>query len=298
MKTKSKLFSLFLSGVIASMLLISCEENSNDIDIPSIPDIETKSADVNDITYADEVVDEVTDIADEAMELYDSRNSSLKKGGKFQYSRLNECVTVTIEITSEYKIITIDFGEEGCEGKDGRIRTGQIVIKHTGNYWDGSEMHFSFVNYFVDGNQVIGEKHVIRSFNADSLRVENIIAEGAVIFADSSGTLTRSAEYERIVVEGSDTRKKRDDVISRTGGSICTLTDGTQITSTILDPLIRKNEPGCFMFFVSGIKEIVKGDESPITIDYGDGTCDNLAEITQDGITEVIELKSHRNKKH
>lgn len=293
--TKSNLFRILFSGLaITTLFLVSCSDADDTIDIPEI-----ESASVEDINYTDEVFDEVTDLGDEAMDLYESNNSDLKSGELFSYSRLSECVTVSKDSTDNGIIVTIDFGEENCEGNDGRDRRGKIIATHIGNYWDGyAEISFAFVDFFVDDNQVIGEKSIIRTMSSDSLRVETITADGAIIFADSSGTFTRVAEHVRTTIEGSDTRKKRDDVVERIGESTCTLIDGTVITTTIIEPLVRMNEQGCAMFFVSGIIQIIKGDESPLTVDYGDGTCDNLAEITQDGVTEVIELGSHRHRNH
>ena len=129
-----------------------------------------------------------------------------------------------------------------------------------------------------------------------SLSGENI--SGSIILADGTGTITYTSDKVRTIVVGSDTFTRFDDVIETTGNSNCVLADGTEITMTILSPLVRKTELGCFMYIVEGVREIIKTDESPISINYGDGTCDNLAEVTQDGVTVTIELKRkrpHRN---
>ena len=44
------------------------------------------------------------------------------------------------------------------------------------------------------------------------------------------------------------------------------------------------------------VKEVEGG--STVVIDYGDGTCDNLIDITKDGVTETVEYKGHKRKLH
>ena len=47
---------------------------------------------------------------------------------------------------------------------------------------------------------------------------------------------------------------------------------------------------------LSGIVEITRADET-MTIDYGDGECDNIAHVSKDGVTEEIELNSGQFRK-
>ena len=48
------------------------------------------------------------------------------------------------------------------------------------------------------------------------------------------------------------------------------------------------------MIPVEGIKVKKFEDGTIVTIDYGDGTCDNLVTITKDGVTETVELQGLR----
>ena len=45
-------------------------------------------------------------------------------------------------------------------------------------------------------------------------------------------------------------------------------------------------------YIKSGTVKLFK-DNSNVIIDYGDGTCDNVATVTTDGVTEEISLNSH-----
>lgn len=295
-KVKKQTKAVLLILVIMSFAVISCNksevEPNTDI-ISSI--IEDKNYSIEDETYATDVFEETIDIGDEAVEYFDANSSMLKSGSKHRFNRLNECATVTREVVDSVYTVTIDFGETNCLGNDGRERRGKIIMTHTGNYWNDTCMiRHTYENYYVDDNQIIGERNVLRYRNQDSTIVSSIVAEESIIFADTSGVLTITAEHVRTVIEGYTTKTKKDDVYELIGQTITVNTEDVVCTSTIVEPLIRSNKPECFKYFISGIRQIVKGDESPVIIDYGDGTCDNLVEITKDGVTEVVELSRKR----
>lgn len=299
----SALMLIAISGFV--FLLTSCEEKT-DIDTPAL----NTSVNVDDELYTSEVFEEIVEIGDEATDLLDGADSGLKDasidlegngrcdtvhGGNHNI-RLSECVTIIKEITDSIITTTIDFGEVNCLCNDGRERRGKIIMVHEGKYWDGLVFTtFTFQEFFVDDNQIIGEKTVSQSINADGFRESVIDISGSIILADGSGTITYEADKVRTIVEGSETPTKRDDVTETTGGSTCVLADGTEKTMNIITALVRTNEEECYRYIVEGIREITATDLPTITINYGDGTCDNLAEITVDGVTTVIEL--HRKRR-
>jgi hypothetical protein len=291
MKTKifNKKLAVFITMALFAFVIVSC--NNDDTATP-----ESNYSDIVDESYASEVFDEIEDIGDEAVDYLD--NASVSKSGtesNWRYNRLSPCATITRIYDVDMVSTTIDFGEENCLCNDGRERRGKIFINHYGYYWAGDvEIDYSFENYFVDDNQLTGSKNVIRTINETGNRQSDILVDGAMILANNAGTITWYAERMREVIEGSDTRDKSDDVIEVTGFSNGTLADGTAISCEIITPLIRINEIGCYRYFVSGVRKIIKGEEPEITIDYGDGTCDNLAELTQDGVTTIIEIKRRK----
>jgi hypothetical protein len=250
-------------------------------------------------SYASEMFDEVEDLGDEAVDYLDnsgSTKSANETEGLDNYNRLSPCATITKVYIEDTVLVTIDFGDENCLCNDGRERRGKMYINHYGYYWgEGDvEIEFSFDNYFVDDNQLIGTRNVYRYMNENQHRVSEIICDGSVVLADDAGTITRHAEHVRELLEGSETHYKYDDVIQLTGSSNATLADGIKISGEITTPLIRRNEEGCFRYFVSGVRQIMHGEDE-IIIDYGDGTCDNLAEFTKNGETHTYEIR-HRQK--
>lgn len=225
------------------------------------------------------------------------RHDTLQAHGDYM-RRLSDCVIMTRDLneTEDQVTMTINYGSEGCEGLDGKIRSGKIIITRSGNmYWDGNTSSvITFENYFVDGNQVLGTKTITGSINNAGNRLHQVIINGQIILADEVGTINWEAERTREVVEGSDTHIKSDDVIHITGFSSGTSSDGSIFSSEIIDPLVRIHELGCLGYYVSGIVNITRGADTQIVINYGDGTCDNLAEVTTNGVTEIVELNRRR----
>ncbi|MGE4287214.1 MAG: hypothetical protein AB7E36_00895 [Salinivirgaceae bacterium] len=291
MKTVTKKIGLAVLVLLGMFLVTTSCNKEETLDTPAL------TANVDGELYTAEVFDEIAEIGDEALDLAETGETNLKTGVVFGYSRLSECVTVTKVITDTLITTTIDFGEVNCLCNDGRERRGKIIMTHEGHYWDGTVyIDFAFDNFFVDDNQIVGEKQVMQTINNDGNRESVISINGSLILADGSGTISIVAERVRTIVVGSDTKTKRDDIIETTGNSTVTLADGTVVTTDILSPLVRKHEMNCFMYIVQGVLQIVHGEESPITIDYGNGECDNLATVTQDGVSVVVELQRKCNK--
>lgn len=262
----------------------SCDKNDSLND-----DVNTGG--IADVNYADQVFDELDDLADEANDAAESSEALLKSGGLNKFYHIGDCATVTRTKTGDSIVTVVNYGDTNCLSEDEHYRRGKVIITHTGAIWDeGAEIEIAFDNFFVDDNQILGSKTISRYINNNGQPESNIVVEGSMILANNAGTITRSANRVRTITEGYTTKYRWDDVIEVSGNAKTTLADGTVVTSTIISPLMRKNEQGCFKYFIKGTREIVKGDASPITIDYGDGECDNLAEVTQDGVTITIEL--------
>lgn len=284
--------SILLLGSIS--IFTACNKSNT-----TFRDFNNRSLDVAlDQSFAAELFDEIVEISDEVMNINLNDLKSGEMNGN-RNMRCGSCATVTKETVGESVITTVDFGEEGCTGQDGRLRQGKIIITKTGNYWDGDVIVLhEFENYFVNGNQLTGTKTTTGYINEAGNRQMDIVDNGAIILAEDGGTITWTAQRTREIIEGSDTREKNDDVIQVTGSSAGISATGDNFTCEIVVPLIRKNPQDCSRFYVSGMTEIVKGDGTEITINYGDGTCDNLAEVTTNGETEIVELQGHRRRMH
>ncbi|HAG15286.1 MAG TPA: hypothetical protein DCG69_02020 [Bacteroidales bacterium] len=243
-------------------------------------------AQIQDETMATDLFDEVVEIGEEV----EFTTSDKSTETTLNY-RLSDCVTVTRVFSGTTRTTTIDFGAANCEGPDGKLRRGKIIIVRTGFYFAGPvTATYTFENYFVDDNQLTGTKTYSGAFNEDRTYTSTFVTDGSIILADGSGTILWHSEKTRFISEGADTWGFADNKVEVTGFSNGVTADGAAFSSEIAEPLVRIYQESCFRFYVSGIVNIHKADGTEITIDYGDGTCDNLAEVTINGVTEVIEL--------
>jgi hypothetical protein len=78
-----------------------------------------------------------------------------------------------------------------------------------------------------------------------------------------------------------------DDVYQFTGQSTGTGADNKTFTTTITSPLVKKLN--C-KWFKSGTMEIQPQDNPLITLDFGNGTCDNQATATVNGVAYPITM--------
>lgn len=275
------LITITVFGITAT--LSSCEDDNQE-------SYEEKSISVvEDDSYASETFDEIEDISDEAADLNNLKSSENTIEGTI----ITDCATVTIEGDSDSTIMTIDFGNNNCECEDGRYRRGKIIATYSGNYWDDNRIiNYSFENYFVDDNQVTGTKKLTRFFNNDSgNRGSHTIVDGAIILANSGGTISWNSDRSREVVQGTGTLRRTDDIYQITGSSEGITRDGKSFSSEIISPLVRRLDYGCRRNYVEGILEINQTDGDILNINYGEGDCNRWATVTINGRMYKVYLR-------
>ncbi len=191
------------------------------------------------------------------------------------------CATVTITPTSGFpKTIVIDFGTSCTH--NGITRSGKINIVLTDSVRKtGSQATMTFTNYFVNLYKVEGT-YTWTNTSTATVRSWTRVTTGGKITApdarywlhDGNRTVTQTA--------GVGTATPTDDIFSVFPGTH-TVTNSSNIsrTCTILEALQRK--VNCANIDKGKIK--VQGPNHYATIDFGDGTCDNLALLSIDGRT-------------
>ena len=205
--------------------------------------------------------------------------------------RLGHCTKISREYAGDSLVTTINYGADSCVAPDGKVRSGKIIMTSIGDYWTGEAViTFNCDNYYVDGNQVLGTSTVTSKINAEGNRESLIKEAGSIVLGDGTGTITLNSEKTRIVTAGTKTAEKHDDVVSVTGTASGTLVSGNTFTSQTLSPLVRDIGKECRGVYISGSTKITISDGTEITVDYGDGTCDNLATVTTNGVSETISL--------
>lgn len=275
-----KLSYLIFAGVL-SCLLASCDKNETPANIAN--EDTTVIADEN---ATEEVGTEIDAIIDESLTLSISATQLRSAITNDSTNYLTSCPIVSLDTVNTTKILTIDFGSE-CTGKDGKVRSGKIIVKSTSFSKTSVERITTFENYTVEGKKIEGSinKSITRMITAKS-RLATITEDLSITFPDNKGTAHRIAKLTRMYEYGL-VNIVRDDKITTWGTVEFTGIKGNKITKTVdqLTPLVYKI--GCKRI-VSGIQIITRSDKQTLTIDYGDGNCDNIATVTNGSKTWTI----------
>lgn len=204
----------------------------------------------------------------------------------------NERVLCAV-VTRDYpnKTVTIDFGNTNCVGRDGRARRGKIIVRYDSTqFWAANCHHtFTFDNYFVNDNQVTGTKvvTVMQQGIAGNRSVESHLQ---ILLANNGGTIVWNSERTRTMSAGSTTPLNiLDDEYTVTGTTSGTAANGENFTFSVQTPLLRKIL--CPRHFVQGTVLRQRDNRADITVDFGNGDCDNIATVTKEGQTRTITLR-------
>lgn len=190
------------------------------------------------------------------------------------------CPVRTVEMTSGgYPIIiTVDYAG-GCEDQFGVNRSGQLRIVLTGPYKEAptsvtvSTIDYSVNNFDVDGEIVIGQRVISAGQNQ---RFQVNIPE-LNINLNNGSVINWNGNYTFEWVRGDETPGFIfDDEYKITGSSSGTNRDDYEYTAKIEEPLYYTM--GC-RWVHTGKTEIRPTDFKKRTIDFGEGNCDNKAEL-------------------
>jgi len=203
------------------------------------------------------------------------------------------CATVTVDSDEFPKTITIDY-TDGCSDRMGMEKTGVITIYMTDTIINaGAEYTVTFDNLSF-GNRTISKTATITNegTNEDGNWVISFESLSTTTFErdGESYEIVRDFSGEREWQAGFLTPEVEDDILFVSGSGTITVNGEITFTKTIIEPLLI--DRSC-RYPLSGIVEITRDGET-MTIDYGDGECDNIAEVTKDGVTEQIELNACR----
>jgi hypothetical protein len=189
------------------------------------------------------------------------------------------CATITITPAIGFpKTIVIDFGTSCTH--NGITRSGKINITLTDSVRKpGSIATMTFTNYFVNLYKIEGTYTWTNTSTVTTRSWTRVTTGGKITAPDARYWLH---EGNRTVTQtaGVGTPTPTDDVFSIFPGTH-TVTNPSSIsrTCTILEALQRK--VNCANIDKGKIK--VQGPSHYATIDFGDGTCDNLATLSIDG---------------
>ncbi|NDP20134.1 MAG: hypothetical protein GZ091_03515 [Paludibacter sp.] len=190
------------------------------------------------------------------------------------------------------KVITIDFGTNGYIGKRGNVLKGKIIVTLSGRMaLSGSTRTITYDNFFINDNQLKGSKIITNNgLNTDIQPSMTTVAKDTIIRAADGKVVTWNSNRTRTRIDNNATPFVYwDDTFSITGSTNGVNAKGITYTNTIdeTNPLIII---GGYPFFVKG-KVIMESENRSAVMDYGDGTKDNKATLTINGVTKAINLK-------
>ena len=282
-----------LATLAGTLLFSSCKKDEADSDIAD--------TDLQEVSANNETENEADDLqqnADDAVQFFDARLNGSGTTGPNSYSPAGLCWTAVLDPAAH--TITVSF-DSTCQGRNGRYRRGSLLVSYTPNYraTPGATVITVPQQYFVSrtpfsatnpGNRVKGVRTVMNiGLDADSVMVR----EGEISFTDGT-TATWTADKRREWTTGATTEDRSDDVFAITRmhkqGST---RNGRTFTADALTPVIWKR--ACWLN--NGFHNPVQGSvvvkvqgRRDRVIDYGAGTCDNVATVTIGNRTRTIQL--------
>lgn len=282
MNTKQSLkwFSFLL--VFGLIFFMACNEEGEDV---------TFTADEQSAYEGEESTENLFDVVESITNSAINYSDEANAGGRIAETTDPEiaCATIAFSGDASSGSVEINFGD-GCEGPDGKIRKGIVTVTYVGNWLvQGSTVTTSLSGFYVDGIKVEGTRTVTSlgySNSVLSLKVE--LAGGKVTWPDAT-FLTRSSTRTHKLTIG---QTLDDFVLEVTGEAAGITVDGIEYESQIVEPLIFKSacRGNTIYLPVSGTKTITIPDLPLLTVDYGEGDCDNSFLVILDRGSKEITL--------
>ncbi|MEP6676405.1 MAG: hypothetical protein ABJA78_14685 [Ferruginibacter sp.] len=270
MKTKNLLF-LAVSATLVGFS--SCKKTSSAVD-----EYETTFELSADQGIADNLTEDANDVLNEAA--VDKNLMGGRGTETAQTTNTLSCAAITVTPATGFpKTMIIDFGT-GCTSTNGVARTGKITVVLSDSLRkSGSTATMTFDNYFVNGFKKEG---IITWTNTSTVQIKSWQrkVENGKITAPGGNYWLHYGVRDIVQTAGASTPLNLlDDVYSITGNHTVTNAAGKTRTAVILTALEKKAT--CTNIDMGTVK--VQGPNHFATIDFGNGTCDNIATISIDG---------------
>ncbi len=272
----SKGLSVLLISLALS-LVVSCNNDETTPDF-SAEEIEDANLDAIEDSYFDDGDDMVT----EAFDL---------SGGRIQSDERLLCATLTRSGSKAAGSLRVDFGA-GCTDPRGNVRSGAIVVSHQGGWNEaGSQWTITFEDYSINGLEIEGTREVKVVSVTDTLTTYEVVLTGGKITWPDGRVATREVSRRR------EHERNENNLLDRLiiyGTAQGTFRNGRGYSIEILERLIYRRACAAegVIIPVSGVKLIKHGDRE-LTVDYGDGTCDNVVILTnKNGRSYRYEVKN------
>ncbi len=276
MKQKTTLRQATL-WILTPLIFVACKKNT---DNPDNNQAEAVKLSVGS-TVSKAAYDDVFDLI-----LQDGENNNL--GGRSSSQRTSSCATITIDPATPGvfpKTMTIDFGA-GCTGPYGIVRKGKVIAVLSNRiHLAGTTIAVTFDNYYVNNYKVEGNFSVTNN-GGTGLNFTTQTTNGKLTYPDGTTYFNYNGTHTFTQTAGSGTPTFIDDSFTITGNSVTTSSVGNSLTVSISTPLVKNSS--CHNVS-AGVQQFTYNSISG-SLNYGDGTCDNLALITIGAFSQIISL--------
>jgi hypothetical protein len=199
-------------------------------------------------------------------------------------SRLTSAV-VTRSGTFSEGTLTIKF--KGTVDRSGNVRNGQIVMEHVGR-WNEPGAHWTIylVGYSINEIAIEGTgKVTVTASTPTTITLDSELIDGKIVFLNGL-VATRSNHY---VLEcegyGYDLLQK----VSVVGDAQGKLRDGSTFQMQINEALVYNCDKSK-VFMATGGRYTARHGDRELTIEYGDGKCDNIITATRGAASESFDF--------
>lgn len=274
-------------GFVLALTILSCSKQED-------KDGRITAEDAKVSAQIDAMNDDVSSIVEE-QEASTYSDAISGKTADLGFSELTNCATVTrvpafgtAPNVGDTVTKTIDFGQN-CILDSGNVVSGIIVITFV--YDPVATSHtitYSFDNFIHNGIEYDGDKTFTRTMITTAANPTE--HPQVTMTIDVTATLPNGGVYHRVgtrtreIIEGFGNAILADNVYEITGSWVTTTPTGATQNSNITIPLkvkmscVAVNKP----LIVYGIITIVTNNANA-SLNFGDGTCDNLAVLTVNG---------------
>ena len=269
---------LIVSSLLLMLAFGACENSVNDLGDKT----KESSTSISDYTAILEILD-LSEIAEVTNE---SALKSMTSTDSFP------CFEVSVHENDTAfwpRSWTFTYSDDSCTDYFGNVKQGSIHITLT-DFWknEGSLRTVTFENFKINGNSLEGTRTILNTGmnESDNLTFERKFEDASFTRGDTA-TIYWSSTKNVEMVAGYSTFFAADDEYLVSGSVEGTNYDGNAFTITITEPLLYAK---CSRYPVSGAISIESEGGQSIDINYGDGTCDDLAQVTVDGITSEVQI--------
>ena len=272
---------LLLAASLVAITLAGCDDGSTSVGA-------NESQSLNAEAFTDAYYQDVDDLSSTLTFAADNNFSGRNQGLDDRF-----CAAAKVEfkrkVTSDPDSLLVDFGSQGCTDNKGNTRTGKLIMIFS---LDRKASHTLIMSdFFINGKKVEGTRTVTRTALVPVTHTITLTG-GKVTWPDGTFS-TREASHTRVWNRNLGDPAAESMVIKQGGTASGVNRNGKDYAVEMITDITFKF--GCntgtrrILLPVAGTKVVKVGDKT-ITVDFGDGTCDDKATLTVNGESKEITL--------